>query len=81
MRGFLHNFQNLVVKGRSYDCCSACSPTILEAYESGGWEFVKRALCERGYVDEVSGLAEVHRRAEEADKAGWSESDEDDGAL
>jgi len=81
MRGFLYNFQNLIVKGRSYDCCSACSPNILEAYESGGWEFVKRALCERGYVDEVSGLAEVHRRAEEADKAGWSESDEDDDAL
>lgn len=59
IRGFLSSYQNLVIKGNSYDCCSACSPRILEAYRTNGWEFVKRALNEKGYVEELSGLAEV----------------------
>ncbi|KAL8712222.1 MAG: hypothetical protein Q9225_006970 [Loekoesia sp. 1 TL-2023] len=66
VRGFLSNFQNLVIKGNSYDCCSACSPRIIKAYRSSPWEFVKRALNEKGYVEELSGLAEVQRSAEKA---------------
>lgn len=45
--------------GRNYDCCSACSDNIVDAYKANGWEFVKRALNEKGYVDEISGLKEV----------------------
>lgn len=59
IRGFLSTFQNLVIKGNSYDCCSACSPRIVGAYNADKWEFVKRALNEKGYVEELSGLAEV----------------------
>jgi hypothetical protein len=40
---------------------------------------VKRALCERGYVDQVSGLAEVQRLAMEAEAAGWGSEDDEDG--
>ena len=76
IRGFLSTFQNLIISGKSYDCCSACSPTIVNAYKSGGWEFVKRALNEKGYVEELSGLAEVHRQAEKvAADVGWEEED------
>jgi ubiquitin-like modifier-activating enzyme ATG7 len=46
---------------------------------------VKKALSERGYVEELSGLAEVQRRAEELDaEVDWSEDDdpeEGDGEL
>lgn len=59
IRGYLYNFQNLLIKGKAYDCCSACSDRILEAYQKDGWEFVKKALNEPGYVAELSGLAEV----------------------
>ena len=59
IRGFLSNFQNMVIKGSSYDSCSACSDKIIRAYKEHGWEFVKRALNEKGYVEELSGLAEV----------------------
>ena len=61
IRGFLPNFENILVKGQSYDCCSACSPIILSTYESDRWRFVKRALNERHYIEELSGLAEVGR--------------------
>ncbi|KAI9818295.1 MAG: Autophagy protein 7 [Thelocarpon impressellum] len=59
IRGFLATFQNMVIRGRSYDCCSACSPPIVDAYRADGWAFVRRALNEKGYVEELSGLAEV----------------------
>ena len=59
IRGFLASFNNMVIRGRSYDCCSACSSRVTEAYQTDGWDFVKRALNERGYVEELSGLAEV----------------------
>ncbi|KAI9688833.1 MAG: Autophagy protein 7 [Bathelium mastoideum] len=81
LRGFLSNFTNVPFIGRPYDCCSACSPRILEAYEKDGWNFVKRALGEKGYVEELSGLAEVQRRAEEAIAGMDIEDDEDAEAL
>lgn len=59
IRGFLSNFSNMLVVGRSYSCCSACSDTIISAYENEGWGFVRRALNEMGYVEELSGLKEV----------------------
>lgn len=59
IRGFLSTFQNLVIRGSSYECCSACSRNIIRAYTEDGWQFVKKALNEKGYVEEISGLAEV----------------------
>jgi ubiquitin-like modifier-activating enzyme ATG7 len=70
----------MMIKGRAYDCCSACSEPIIKAYRENEWDFVKRALNEKGYVEELSGLAEVQRRAtavEEGSELDWSESEED----
>lgn len=77
IRGFLANFQNMIIKGQSYDCCSACSSKVVDAYNKDGWEFVKKALTEKDYVAELSGLAEVQRKAEAA--AADMEWDEDEG--
>jgi ubiquitin-like modifier-activating enzyme ATG7 len=59
IRGFLSTFQNMVISGQSYDCCSACSDKITGMFKSDGWAFVKKAMNEPGYVEEISGLAEV----------------------
>ena len=59
VRGYLRTFSNTVVTGKSYDCCSACSDRVTDAYSKDGWEFVKKVLNEKGYVEEISGLAEV----------------------
>lgn len=77
IRGYVSTFQNIVIRGQSYDSCSACSPKILEAYRNDGWGFVRRALLEKEYVAELSGLAEVQRRAEEMSNAIDWEDDED----
>jgi ubiquitin-like modifier-activating enzyme ATG7 len=80
IRGFLHTFQNLILSGRSYPQCSACSKPILDAYRNSGWAFVKEALNNREYVAEVSGLAEVQRRAEDVEVE-WSDEEEEDGEM
>ena len=79
IRGFLSSFQNMIISGKSYDCCSACSPKVVGAYQNGGWEFVKRALTEKDYVTELSGLAEVQRMAEAAAADVDWESEGEDG--
>jgi ubiquitin-like modifier-activating enzyme ATG7 len=38
----------------------------VDAYKTDGWAFIKRALTEKDYITELSGLAEVQRAAEAA---------------
>ncbi|CAK7223457.1 Autophagy protein 7 [Sporothrix curviconia] len=82
IRGFVANFQNVLIHGKSYPQCSACSRPILDAYRKDGWDFVKKALGDREYVTELSGLAEIQRQAEAmAEALDLSDDDleEDDG--
>jgi len=80
IRGFLSTFQNLVIRGKSYPQCSACSKPIVSAYSQEGWEFLKKALNNRDYVAELSGLAEVQRLAEAAAAdVDWSDEAEEEG--
>ncbi|KAL8794712.1 MAG: hypothetical protein Q9195_002787 [Heterodermia aff. obscurata] len=86
IRGFLSTFDNKVIRGNSYDCCSACSKKIVDTYKADGWAFVKKAINERCYVEELSGLAEVQREAEKAmANVEWSDDgdkiDDGDGEL
>lgn len=66
IRGYVSTFQTLSIRGEAYPSCSACSPPVLAGYRAGGWEFVRRAILEKDFVAEVSGLAEVQRAAEAA---------------
>lgn len=59
IRGFLSTFSNITVTGRCYDCCSACSDRIVDAYRKDGWDFVQKAINDKDYVEELSGLKEV----------------------
>jgi ubiquitin-like modifier-activating enzyme ATG7 len=83
LRGFLSSWSVLPIVGQPYPQCSACSDSIVEAYQKGGWDFVKKAIGEKGYVEEISGLAEVQRTAALAEaEIDWEENDEDgDGEL
>jgi ubiquitin-like modifier-activating enzyme ATG7 len=82
LRGFLSNFSTLQIVGAPYPHCSACSEPIVSRYTADGWTFVKKALGERGWVEEVSGLAEVQKKAEEMEAdVDWEEDEDGDGEL
>ncbi|KAJ5355351.1 Ubiquitin-like modifier-activating enzyme atg7 [Penicillium cataractarum] len=79
IRGFLANFENITVTGKSYSSCSACSDKVTDAYKEQGWGFVRKALNERGYVEELSGLKEVQEKAEAAlADVEWDEASDND---
>lgn len=44
IRGFLSSFQNKLISGQSYDCCSACSPKVRLSYNRLTAEKFKYAL-------------------------------------
>lgn len=54
---------------------------MLDAYTEDPWGFVQKALNERGWVEEMSGLKEVQRKADEAAADVDWEEDEDEGGL
>ena len=79
IRGFLGSFQNMVLRGENYPCCSACSMPVLDAYAKDGWDFVEKALNETDYIPELSGLAEMQRQTEKMlANEEWSEQEEGD---
>ncbi|KAG5357759.1 Ubiquitin-like modifier-activating enzyme ATG7 [Yarrowia sp. B02] len=77
LRGFLHDFSTVKIKGQRFKCCSACSPVVVEEWQSRKWEFVKKALNERGWVEELCGLAELQRGVDELDFGEGEGSEED----
>jgi ubiquitin-like modifier-activating enzyme ATG7 len=78
LRGYMSTWQILQISGQAYECCAGCGKGVLEAYEAEGWDFVKKAISEKGYVEKVSGLEEVQRRAEEAEKLMAEDDDDED---
>lgn len=59
----------------------------MDEYKRSGWEFIKRALTEKDYITELSGLAEVQRQAEAAagdidwDSEPGMDDDDEEGEL
>ncbi|QLG73001.1 hypothetical protein HG535_0E00850 [Zygotorulaspora mrakii] len=80
IRGFLNNFSTLKVETPAYNHCSACSGQVVSTCRELGWKFVKSALNDYKYIEDLSGLTAVQQ---EADKAidEWGTDDEDDEFL
>ncbi|KAI9338523.1 hypothetical protein BDR26DRAFT_838181 [Obelidium mucronatum] len=75
IRGFLTHFSNLLVSGRSYDKCTACSAPVLEEYKRDGAVFVEKVLKNPKYLEELTGLTKLHNDTENAD-VDWDEGEE-----
>ncbi|CCG82529.1 Ubiquitin-like modifier-activating enzyme atg-7 [Taphrina deformans PYCC 5710] len=76
VRGYLRSWETKVLTGTAYPHCSACSAPILAAFRERGWDFVRQAVNEPGFVDRVSGLKEVQDGIEGIN-VDWDESDEE----
>ncbi len=80
LRGFLHNYQLMTIKGQNYSCCSACSTPVLKEWKKHGWEFVKRALNDKEYIEDLSGLTELKNQVNDLN-LDIDIDDDDDGVL
>ncbi|ORZ01388.1 hypothetical protein BCR43DRAFT_486856 [Syncephalastrum racemosum] len=77
IRGFLGQFNNMLIVGQPYDCCTACSDKVRRAYRQDRQAFVQRVLQEPAYLEEVSGIAQLKAESDLLDEDAWG-GDEDD---
>ncbi|KAJ3331369.1 Autophagy protein 7, partial [Blyttiomyces sp. JEL0837] len=76
IRGYLTHFSNLLVAGRTYDKCTACSKIVLDEYRKNGSDFILKVLESPKYLEEITGLTELHKDTEDAE-VDWAEEDDD----
>ncbi len=65
LRGFLTNYQTMVLETPRYDRCTACSDTILNEYKKRGSQFLLEALENPDVLEEITGLKELKQGLEE----------------
>jgi ubiquitin-like modifier-activating enzyme ATG7 len=66
VRGQLTGFSQVCLSGQAFARCPACSPAAVRAYRAGGAAFVLRAVSEPQYLQDVTGLTQLHEEAEAA---------------
>ena len=86
VRGFLSNWSNMLLSAQAFNSCTACSNIVRKEYRTRGINFVIEALQKPEYLEEMTGLAELKRKAQLAademdammdDDDEWGLSDED----
>lgn len=76
LRGFLGSFESMKITGPAYPSCSACSSAVRNEWKNRGWEFVKDALNNPKYVEDLAGLTEIQEMTEQLD-FGLSDGDDE----
>ncbi|OMH81739.1 Ubiquitin-like modifier-activating enzyme ATG7 [Zancudomyces culisetae] len=76
IRGFLGGFELLSISGPSYDKCTACSATITSAYSEFRTDFLLNAFNDSSYLEDLTGLSELHKSLAFSDDSFGSDGDE-----
>eukprot|EP00882_Tetradesmus_deserticola_P015848 GHRQ01016898.1.p1 GENE.GHRQ01016898.1~~GHRQ01016898.1.p1 ORF type:complete len:260 (-),score=105.96 GHRQ01016898.1:574-1353(-) len=63
IRGQMSGFTQTCMVGQAFSQCTACSPAVLQQYRSQGWGFVQQVLAQPSLLEELTGLADLHRQA------------------
>ncbi|KAJ3984434.1 hypothetical protein F5890DRAFT_1517061 [Lentinula detonsa] len=76
LRGYLAQFRNLHIVGAAYDKCTGCSETVLEAYESQGFDMMLNAFNDPKYLERLTGLDKLYEDGEKAlEDVDWVEEE------
>lgn len=67
IRGFLHSYQNVVPTCPKFKQCIACSKVVLDLYKEEGIEFLLKVCNSGRYLEDVTGLSQLHLAAEMTD--------------
>jgi ubiquitin-like modifier-activating enzyme ATG7 len=77
VRGFLATFHNVVAVGHAFDRCTGCSASVLDAYRTKGFEFLRKGFDSPAYLEELSGLLELRQQVDDLDcDMDWDEGEE-----
>ena len=80
VRGFVADFGQMTIGGQAFDKCTACSPTVVDGYKERGFDLVVDAMNTPKFLEDLTGLTEMHRQVNELDDLDfdWSDDDDDD---
>lgn len=81
IRGSMTTFQNALLHGIAYNQCTACSPTVLDAYKSKGFAFLETVFNKSSILEEMTGLKELHEKTKKMLEVVEEADEEDDFDL
>jgi len=76
LRGYLPNYQTLILTAEASSCCSACSPQVVNDILNNDWDFVLQVLRDPVYLEDLTG---VKKMMEEMDALALDFSEPDMG--
>ncbi|KAG2387679.1 hypothetical protein C9374_001273 [Naegleria lovaniensis] len=62
IRGSISNYQTNLLYGSSYSQCTCCSHVVISGYEREGYQFLERVFNDSKYLEELTGLKELHEK-------------------
>lgn len=75
IRGFLHSYQTVLPTCAKFKQCIACSDVVMTKYRDEGIEFLLKVFNSGRYLEDVTGLTELHLSAEMNDILTISDED------
>ncbi|XP_048742795.2 ubiquitin-like modifier-activating enzyme ATG7 isoform X2 [Ostrea edulis] len=76
IRCFMSRFQQILPACRAFDKCTACSKTVIQQYREDGFTFLRRAFNEPSYLEDLTGLTQMHQETLDAEVWGFSDDEE-----
>jgi ubiquitin-like modifier-activating enzyme ATG7 len=67
IRGFLSMFHHMLPACSAFDRCTACSSKVIEMYEREGFAFLLNVFNRSSFLEDLTGLTELHAGAEDLD--------------
>ena len=73
IRGFLSRFTEVLPATSAFSSCTACSDVVVSRFRQEGFAFLMRAFNEASFLEEVTGLRQLHEQTNLDDV--WALSD------
>ncbi|ORX62340.1 E1-like protein-activating [Hesseltinella vesiculosa] len=81
IRGFLGQFNNMMIVGQSYEKCTACSKKVMDAFIDDPWPFLKKVTEDSMVLEQITGLDEMKKQSEALLEEDWALGEDDDISL
>ena len=75
IRGSFYESEQVLMRGTAQPYCCCCGNPVQRVFREEGLLFLENALCVDGYLEEISGLAELVRGADDRE---WEHDDFDE---
>ncbi|KAK3102511.1 hypothetical protein FSP39_011882 [Pinctada imbricata] len=76
IRCFLSRFHQVLPACRAFDKCTACSDMVVNSFKKDGFEFLLKAFNNPSFLEDLTGLTQMHQETMDAEVWGFSDDEE-----